>query len=79
VLKGVFGALEDGIWCVLILGGLRWPSRGFYALSLQKKAYRKNYRRKTGKLQEAYKRKLREISAIFDGVRVGGKGGRRLE
>jgi len=30
VLKGGFGAWEDVGWCGWVLGGLRWPSRGFF-------------------------------------------------
>jgi len=29
VLEGGFGPWKDGIWCEWVLGGLRWPSRGF--------------------------------------------------
>ena len=78
VLKGGFGAWEDGRWFGWVLRGLRWPSRGFSKHNLQNKAYRKNYkgthgnyRRKTGKLQEEAESNFR----YFEGVRVGGKGG----
>ena len=50
----------------------------FPTLGLQKKAYRKNYkrtqenyRRKIGKLQEKVERSF----CYFEGMRVGGKGG----
>ena len=56
----------DGSWGVL--GDLL---EDVPTLGLQKKAYRKKYRRKIGKLQEEVERNF----CCFEGVRVGGKGG----
>ena len=35
-LEGGFGAWEDVEWCGWVLGGLRWPSKGFSNTRLSK-------------------------------------------
>ena len=68
-MEGGFRAWEDVGW---VIRGLRWNFGGFPTLDLQKKAYMKNYRRthenyrrKTGKLQEAYRGRPRAIFTIL--------------
>jgi len=51
-LEGSFGAWEDVGWCGWVLGVSGGLMESFPTLGLQKKAYKKNYRRTQGKLQE---------------------------
>ena len=81
-LKGGVGAWEDGIWCGWVLGGLRWPSRGFSHTQPSKESLPKKLQEDTGTLQEENKETtggLQEEAesnfCCFEGVRVGGKCG----
>jgi len=47
-LEGGFGAWEDIGWCGWVLGGLRWPSRGFFHTPPSKESLQEV----TGKLHE---------------------------
>ena len=69
-----------------VLGGLRWPYRGFYHNKPSKQILQEKLLEDTGKLQEENKETtggLQEEAEsnfrYFEGVRVGEKGGLRLE
>jgi len=51
-LKGTFRAWEDRRWCGWVLGGLRWPSRGFSHTQPSKESLQEKLQEDTGKLQE---------------------------
>jgi len=85
-LEGSFGAWEDVGWSIWVLGGLRWPSRGFSHTQPSKESLHEKLQEDTGKLQEENKETTRGLQeeaksnfCCFEGVRVGGKSGLRLE
>jgi len=85
VLKGGFGAWEDGRWCGWVLGGPRWPSGGFSHTWPSKESLHEKLQEDTGKLQEENRETtggLQEEAernfCYFEGMRVGQKGGRSL-
>ena len=81
-LKGGFGAWEDLIWCVWVLGGLRWPSGGFSQTRPSKESLQEKLQEDIGKLQEenmettgGLQEEAERNFHCFEGVRVGRKGG----
>ena len=81
-LEGGFGVYEDVGWCGWVLGGLRWPFRGFSHTQPSKGILQEKLHEDIGKLQEenmettgGLQEEAESNFHYFDGVIVGGKGG----
>ena len=85
-MEGGFGTWGDVGWCGWVLGGLRWPSRGFSQTWPSKESLQENLREDIGNLQEEKQHSTEGLEEeaessfhCFEGVRVGWKGGWILE
>jgi len=81
-LEGGFGDWEDVGWFGWVLGGLKWPSGGFFHTRHSKESLQEKLHEDTGKQQDENRETTRGLQdeaernfRHFEGVRVGGKGG----
>ena len=80
-MEGEFGVCRGVGRCVWVLGGPRWPSRGFSDTRTSKKIVQEKLQEDTAKLQEenrettgGLQQEAERNFRYFEGVRVGGKG-----
>lgn len=64
-MEGEFGACRGVGRCGWILGGPKWPSRGFSYNRTSKRYLQENLLEAVGDLQEVYKRMPREVLEVL--------------